>query len=160
MSVTGTAYGLLYAGFGLGAATGAITVGSLLVGLRRDLVIRVGLLAFGATLALFGLLRSPGPAYVVVFALGFSYFATVTTLATRLQEHLHDAVRGRVMAVYMMSFGGTIPIGLLVAGVVASHTSVTTVVLIGAVVAALLAARDTGQAERRYVAKSRPVSRS
>lgn len=149
MDVTGSAYGLLYACFGLGAATGAIAVGSVLVGRRRDVVVRAGLSCFALTLAAFGLLRAPGPAYAVVFAVGLSYFATVTTLATRLQEHLDDAVRGRVMAVYMMSFGGTIPIGLLVAGVVASHTSVTAVVVGGAVVAAMLAVAVPGERLRR-----------
>ena len=36
MKVTGFEYGLLYACFGLGAASGAIAVGSVLVGYRRD----------------------------------------------------------------------------------------------------------------------------
>lgn len=149
LDVTGAAYGLLYACFGLGAAAGAICVGSILVRQRRDRVVRVGLSCFCVTLAIFGLLRAPGPAYLVIFAVGFSYFATVTTLATRLQEHLDDTVRGRVMALYMMCFGGTIPLGLLVAGVVASHTSVTVVVVGGAVVAGLLAAALPGQRSLR-----------
>jgi MFS family permease len=139
LDVTGIAYGLLYACFGLGAATGAIAVGSVLVGIRRDRIIPIGLGAFAVMLAVFALLRDAAPAYPVVFLVGFFYFATVTTLSTRLQEHLDDAVRGRVMALYMMGFGGTIPLGLLAAGAIASHTSVTTVVVAGAVVAAVLA---------------------
>jgi len=63
----------------------------------------------------------------------------VTSLSTRLQEHLRDEVRGRVMALYMMGFGGTIPLGLLVAGQVAAYTSITTVVAAGAIVAMALA---------------------
>ena len=47
MKVTGLEYGLLYACFGLGAASGAIAVGSVLVGYRRDRVIAVGLAATG-----------------------------------------------------------------------------------------------------------------
>jgi hypothetical protein len=43
------------------------------------------------------------------------------------------------MALYLMGFGGTIPLGLLAAGAVASHTSVTVVVAAGGVIAALLA---------------------
>lgn len=139
MKVTGVEYGLLYACFGLGAASGAIAVGSVLVGYRRERVIAAGLALFGVMLLAFALLRSPGPAYPVIFFVGLFYFATVTSLSTRLQEHLQDEVRGRVMALYMMGFGGTIPLGLLVAGQVAAYTSITTVVVAGAIVAMALA---------------------
>jgi sugar phosphate permease len=63
----------------------------------------------------------------------------VTSLSTILQAHLSDVVRGRVMAIWMMAFGGTVPVGVLVAGQVAEATSITTVVLAGAIVALLLA---------------------
>ena len=148
MKVTGIEYGLLYACFGLGAACGAIAVGSVLVNYRRDRVIAAGLALFSVMLLVFGLLRTPGPAYAIVFLVGLFYFATVTTLSTRLQEHLRDEVRGRVMALYMMCFGGTIPLGLLVAGPAATRTNITTVVLAGALVAMLLAVQASRPALR------------
>jgi hypothetical protein len=43
------------------------------------------------------------------------------------------------MAIWMMAFGGTVPVGVLVAGAAAEATSITAVVLAGAVVALLLA---------------------
>jgi MFS family permease len=100
-------------------------------------------------LLVFALLRTPAPAYPIVFLVGVFYFATVTTLSTRLQEHLDDKVRGRVMALYMMGFGGTIPLGLLVAGPIATHTNITTVVVGGSMVAMLLAANAARPALRR-----------
>jgi MFS family permease len=139
LDVNGLGYGLLYACFGLGAASGAITVGSVLVGYSRERVIVIGLAAFGGALLVFSLLRSATPAYPVIFVVGFFYFATVTTLSTRLQEQLDDVVRGRVMALYMMGFGGTIPLGLLAGGAIASGTSVADVIGAGAIVAVLLA---------------------
>ena len=138
IDVTGVGYGLLDASFGLGAAFGAIAVGSFLVDQRPERVIPAGLLSFAAALAVFAALRVAWPAYPIVFLVGATYFATVTTLSTRLQEHLDDAVRGRVMALYMMCFGGTIPLGLLAGGLIATHSSVTVVVVGGAVVAAAL----------------------
>ena len=69
---------------------------------------------------------------------GFTYFATVTSLNTVLQEHLDDAVRGRVMSLWLMGFGGTVPFGLMAAGPVAEATSITVVLLYGAVTAAFL----------------------
>jgi hypothetical protein len=50
------------------------------------------------------------------------------------------------MALYMMGFGGTIPLGLVVAGPIAGRTNITTVVVAGAVVAMLLAAHAARRA--------------
>jgi hypothetical protein len=42
------------------------------------------------------------------------------------------------MALWIMGFGGTVPIGLIAGGAVASATSVSTVVVAGAVVALII----------------------
>jgi predicted MFS family arabinose efflux permease len=97
---------------------------------------RAGLAVFAAALAAFALLRTPWPAYPLVLVIGFAYFATVTSLNTVLQVHLDERVRGRVMSLWLMAFGGTVPLGLLAAGPVAEATSITVVLLYGAVVAA------------------------
>ena len=52
------------------------------------------------------------------------------------------------MALYMMGFGGTIPLGLLAGGAIATRTNVTTVILAGAAIAMLLAARASRPALR------------
>jgi len=140
MKTRSLAYGLLFAGFALGAALGALSIGTVLVGRSKPLIVRVGLASFGVLLSVFALAREPALAYPVVFAVGLSYFAVVTSLSTMLQAHLSDVVRGRVMAIWMMAFGGTVPVGVLVAGQVAEATSITAVVLAGAIVALLLAA--------------------
>ena len=44
-------------------------------------------------LAVFGALDRPAPAYPVVFALGFAYFAMITSLSTVLQSNIADEVR-------------------------------------------------------------------
>lgn len=134
----GLRYGILYALFGLGAALGAISVGSVFAALPRTMVIRCGLLGFAVTLALFGLADGIGAAYPLVLLVGFAYFVTVTSLSTTLQAHVADEVRGRVMALWIMGFGGTVPIGLLVGGALASATSVRAVVLAGAGVALVI----------------------
>ena len=139
MNTRSLAYGLLFAGFALGAAMGALSIGTVLVRRSKPIIVRVGLASFGVLLGVFALARSPALAYPVALAVGFSYFAVVTSLSTILQAHLDDTVRGRVMALWMMAFGGTVPVGVLVAGAVADYTSITNVVLFGAAVALLLA---------------------
>lgn len=151
IDVQKTPYGVLFACFGLGAALGAIAVGTLLVGRSKEAAVRVGIVLFGIALVVFSVLRSPLPAYPVVFLVGLFYFGTVTSLSSVLQEHLEETIRGRVMALWIMGFGGTVPLGLLLGGFVAQRSSVTTVVLAGGIVAVALTAlaaglREPGQA--------------
>jgi MFS family permease len=138
MDVKSLAYGLLYAAFGAGAAVGAMSIGTFLAHHSKARIVRIGFVVFGALLALFALSRTALMAYPVVFVLGFAYFAVVTSMSTVLQEFLDDRVRGRVMALWIMAFGGTVPLGTLAAGPLVDRTSITVVVLVGAGVAALL----------------------
>jgi predicted MFS family arabinose efflux permease len=101
-------------------------------------MVKIGLGGFAVSLTAFALLRNPGPAYPVGLIVGFCYFATVTSLSTVLQRRLDDHVRGRVMAIWVMAFGGTVGIGALVAGPIIDATNITAVVLAGAAIAALL----------------------
>jgi MFS family permease len=132
-------YGIFYAVFGLGAAVGAISVGTWFAAYPKARLVRPALVAFGLLLVVFALVRTPAAAFVIAPMLGYAYFVVITSLSTVLQEHVDDAVRGRVMALWIMGFGGTVPVGVLLAGPVASATSITFVLLVGAVVAIGLA---------------------
>ena len=133
------AYGFLYATFGLGAALGAVTVGTYLAHHSKATIARRSLIAFAVLLTAFAEVRDPAFAFPVAFVLGFTYFLVITSLAITLQSHLDDAIRGRIMALWIMAFGGVVPLGVLVGGVVVEVISITTLMLIGAAVAVLLA---------------------
>ena len=134
-----TQYGILYACFGVGALIGALSIGTVLAGRRLERVVRVGLVVFAGFLTVFALLRVPAHAYLGIVLVGVFYFAVITSLSTVLQFRLDDSNRGRVMAIWIMCFGGTVPIGNLIAGPLIEATSITAVVLCGAVVAVALA---------------------
>ena len=134
----GSAYGLLYATFGLGALLGALSIGTVLSGSPLPTVVRLGLAGFAVTVSAFALLRTPAPAYPVVLLLGFCYFATVTSLSTVLQLRLEDHERGRVMALWIMAFGGTVPIGTFVFGPIMEAVGITPVLLFSAAFAVVL----------------------
>jgi MFS family permease len=136
----GALYGGLYALFGAGAAAGAVSVGSVFLAVPRMRLIRWGLAGLAVSLAGFGLIRDIWAAYAVVVVLGFAYFVTVTALSTALQAHISDDIRGRVMALWIMAFGGMVPIGLLVGGALASATSVSLVLVAGAAAAVIIGA--------------------
>jgi MFS family permease len=142
-----TEYGLLYACFGLGAALGAVTVGTVLAKRSKVALLRPGFIAFGIVLAVFALLRNDLFAFPVVALLGYVYFVVITCMSTILQQHLHDDVRGRVMALWIMGFGGTVPLGVLVAGPFTKLHS-TQVLLLGALWALALALWSNAQSLR------------
>jgi MFS family permease len=133
------AYGLLYAAFGLGAALGAVSVGTVFAHYPKVRLLRPGFIAFALLLATFALLRADWPAYPVALLLGYAYFVVITSMSTVLQSYVTDAIRGRVMALWIMGFGGTVPLGVLLGGWLADRVSITTVFVAGAVWALTLA---------------------
>jgi MFS family permease len=135
MDERSTAYGVLYACFGLGAVVGSLSIGTVFSWVPKARIVRIALVGFAGALALFALLRSAAPAYPVAALVGMTYFAMVTSLSTVLQEQLDNRVRGRVMALWIMGFGGTVPIGNLLAGPIIEWTSMTLVMLVGSVCA-------------------------
>jgi MFS family permease len=132
-------YGILYACFGVGALSGAISIGTVFARTSKPMLVRVCLVGYSLTLVAFALERSPVPAYVNVAVVGAFYFAFITALNTTLQARLAENVRGRVMALWMMGFGGTVGIGNLLIGPVVESVGITNVLLFGAGVAMVLA---------------------
>jgi MFS family permease len=132
-------YGILYASFGAGALAGAISIGTVFAHTSKPLLVRVCLVGYAVTLCAFALQRSPVPADVNVAVTGAFYFAFITALNTTLQARLHESVRGRVLALWMMGFGGTVGIGNLLIGPVVEAVGITNVLLFGSVVALCLA---------------------
>jgi MFS family permease len=132
-------YGILYACFGTGALAGAISVGTVFARTSKPLLVRMCLVGYSLALCAFALERSPYPAYGTVAVTGAFYFAFITALNTTLQARLSESVRGRVLALWMMGFGGTVGIGNLLIGPVVAAVGITTVLLFGAAVALVLA---------------------
>lgn len=132
------AFGLFYSCLGAGAVIGSLSIGTVFADFSKRRLVRRGLGLFSVSVATLALIREPLLAYAVTVVVGVAYFGTVTSLSTVLQEQLDDRVRGRVLALWVMCFGGTVPIGGLIAGPVIDATSVTAVMLFSAVMAALL----------------------
>lgn len=136
-----SAYGLLYGAFGIGAVVGSLAIGTVLATRSKAQIVRVGLVVYAALLAIFALLRSPALAYPVIVLVGATYFGAVTALNTAMQSRLADHQRGRVMALWMMGFAGTVSLSNLLFGPVVDRIGMRPMMLFGAVVAALLAWR-------------------
>jgi MFS family permease len=140
LGLTGWRFNLLFASFALGAAAGAMSMGSFLSGHDRARTTRVALGVFAVALTVFGTTSSVPVAFVTAFVLGGAYFVIVTALSTTLQMRVADEVRGRVMGLWMMAWAGLVPLGGLIAGPIIDAVGISAVLVFGAVVAALLAA--------------------
>ena len=142
-------YGVLYACFGLGAALGAVSVGTVFaqrVEGRRCCARRSSRSRSCSRCSRCCAIAAL--AYPVALLLGYAYFVAITALSTLHPSAPRDEERGRVMALWIMGFGGTVPVGVLVGGWVGHATSITAVLLAGAVWAVVLAAWSNAQSLR------------
>ncbi len=138
IDTTGPVYLWLYAVWGFGACLGAISVGTLLTRVDKRRIVTPGLLGVGVALAAFALQRHAGPAFPIVFVLGFFYFLTATGMATVLQQNITHFERPFVMSLWFMAFGGTVALGNLAFGPVIDRFGSRWVLLGGAAFSILL----------------------
>ena len=135
----GAAYKFLYVVWGMGAFFGALAVGTWLSRFDVRRLIPLGLISFSVFLAVFAVLPDVGPAMPVAMGLGFVYFMTATALASVMQQNLADAERAAAMPMWFMAFGGTIPLGNLIAGPIMDAIGARWVLGFGAAFAVYLA---------------------
>ncbi|MCZ7527181.1 MAG: MFS transporter [Acidimicrobiia bacterium] len=125
----------LAAASGLGSMVGALTTG-----LREEtpsLAAVAALVAgFGASVVAFGANDHWGLALVLVAIVGGFGFAAMTTLNTLLQRLADDAMRGRLMALFTVGWGGLVPIGALWQGAFARGAGVQAALVVAGAVTA------------------------
>jgi MFS family permease len=132
-------YGSLLAANGVGALLGALTVAS--VGHRVNLRFLVfgGLWIFSAMLLLLAFVHNFYLALVLLAIGGWGMLLFFSTTNTLLQLGASDEMRGRVMGIWALVFGGMMPIGGLESGALSHYFGVRWTVATGAVVCALAA---------------------
>ena len=133
-------YGLLMAGSGVGALAAALTVASAGHIFPTRVMALGGILIFSASLALFAFTRNLYLGTVLLAIVGFGIVLYFSTSNTVLQSIVPDEMRGRVMGIWTLIFGGMIPLGSLQAGLMADFLGTPATIAIGALVCALAAA--------------------
>lgn len=139
IEATGGSYKLLYIVWGAGAFLGALAVGTWLANFDKRRLIPLGMLSFAVFLGVFSLMSSVTFALPVAAALGFVYFMSATALSSVMQQNLADNERASAMPLWFMSFGGTIPVGNLIAGPIMDAIGARWVLGFGAAFAVFLA---------------------
>jgi predicted MFS family arabinose efflux permease len=112
-------YGALMASLGVGAMVGALAIAATGGGVRKGRTLWIASHAFPALLVLFALLRQPQLNGLLLFSVGITMIINNALVNSRLQEIVPDAMRGRVISLYIMVYIGGSPIGSFVAGALA-----------------------------------------
>lgn len=117
--------GLLMSAAGIGALTSATYLSLQPAYGRQIRLLTISPLAVGLALVAFAWSRVLPLSALLLMGLGASALIAVNATNALLQQSVPDAWRGRVIALYSMSFAGTAPIGGLLAGYLAEHIGLT-----------------------------------
>jgi len=125
-----TGLGLLMSAVGLGALCGSTFLASFARVERKGLMMLVAGFTFGLFLIFLGLAPSLSPAAVMLLFVGAGSSMFITLINTMLMSHTPDELIGRVMSIFMMTWGLT-PLGTLPAGALAEALGAPMTVMIG-----------------------------
>lgn len=107
-------FGALGASFGLGALGGALLSASMARTSRRMLLL--GAAGFSSALLVLAPIAVVWAAAVLLFLTGFFFVSWTANSQSVLQLTAPDHLRGRVLSIYLFSFGGFAPLGGLLSG--------------------------------------------
>ena len=116
-------YGWLLALNGLGACTAALFVAAQGAQIVRSKTLYTGAGIYGIFIILFGFMRQPVGAAFLLFFAGFGIILFFSIGNSIIQTQSPDHLRGRLMGIWALVFGGGMPIGSFWMGLLAAQTS-------------------------------------
>jgi len=122
--------GFLMAAVGVGALIGSLLVASLGDFRRKGLLLLGSVSLFGLGLIPFALSGNFYLSLGILFCVGVVNTAYLSTNNTLIQTNVDDQVRGRVMSIYVMTFGFN-GVGVLLVGEIAEHLDAPLAVAMG-----------------------------
>jgi len=125
-------FGLLVAFIGVGAVTGAFALPRLRQRLSRDVLVAIGSVLYALSLVA---LANSQHLYLlcgVMAASGFAWITVLSSLQVAAQMALPNWVRSRGLALFMMTFMGSMAFGSLTWGKIAEHSSMAVALEIAA----------------------------
>jgi predicted MFS family arabinose efflux permease len=129
-------YGLLLTANGVGALAGALTTAAFGTHFKPRHLAFTGLYIFSAMLFLLGLFPNFKLAICGLAIAGWGMMLFFSTINTVIQTSVPDEMRGRIMGIWALLFGGMMPLGSLQAGTFSQYFGVLNTILIGASVCA------------------------
>ncbi|HUI89123.1 MAG TPA: MFS transporter [Anaerolineales bacterium] len=131
-------YGWVNAAIGAGAVTGAIIVANQHGRSWRGSWLMISGIAFPILLSIFAFTPFLAVCLILALGLGIGFMIQYTMINTILQTRVEDQLRGRVMALYTLTFLGFTPLGNLAIGALAQTIGLGDSILIFAVLSLAL----------------------
>ncbi|HEV8634262.1 MAG TPA: MFS transporter [Chloroflexota bacterium] len=125
--------GFLMTAVGVGAIVGSVAVANSGASRHRGTVLLLAAAAFGGALCLFALTKTPTLSAILLALCGASQAVMMALNQTILQQVVPDHLRGRVMSVYMVTWG-MMPLGTLPAGMIAEAYGTPTSIFLGGLI--------------------------
>lgn len=125
--------------YGLGSVAGALFVAASAHMGHKGKIALLMQLAFAGTMIVFGLSHTLSLSLLVSFFAGACIVGVVSLYSSLVQLTTTDAMRGRVMSIFMLAFRGGMPIGNLIAGYVAQRWSISLALAINGTILAIVA---------------------
>lgn len=130
---------MMQADYGVGSVVGALFVASAGYAAKKGRLALMLQLAFAMTLIGFGLSRNLAATAIIGFVAGACIVGVISMYSSLVQLTTTDAMRGRVMSIFMLAFRGGMPLGNLIAGYVAQRWSITVALVVNGTILALIA---------------------
>jgi MFS family permease len=127
-------YGDLMAFNGIGAVAGALFVATMAKRGGRLKLLFGGILILSCALTAFSFATHVTSGAAQLLFVGFGMVMFMTTANTLVQTIVPDEYRGRVMGIWTIFFGGSLPIGSITAGVAGQYIGLSMTVKIGSLV--------------------------
>jgi len=136
---TAVQYGLLASAFGIGAILGAVILGRLDGRRLPSAILGTGLVVYAGFVVALGLAPTFAAGLVALSGVGTGFLMVIATNNSCIQHLSSDEMRGRVLGIWLTSFGLFNPLGVLVQGVLADAVGIRWVLAIdGALLVAFL----------------------
>jgi predicted MFS family arabinose efflux permease len=132
-------YAVMMSFSGAGAVVGALVVAWLGKFRHMGATLLSLQVAFGLLIVAFSLSRTLWVSHLLLFLAGAALITVFSLTASLVQLIAPDALRGRVVSIYMVAFRGGMPLGSLVGGYLASAWSAPLVLGVNGVLLSLLA---------------------
>lgn len=126
-------FGALFGALGAGAIVGAVVLGPVRARLSTNGMLTAAGVLYAAAMAAIMLVPNFAAALVILVLAGLAWMAVTSTLVAELQLFLPTWVRARGLAVYTVTFTGSMTVGALLWGLVAEGVGLQKTMLISAV---------------------------
>ena len=138
-AMNASGYASMLTVYGIGSVTGAVMVAATAHHAKKGRLALLFQLVFALLLIAFGLTRILSLSLVILFFAGAAIVSVIALYSSLVQLTTTDAMRGRVMSIFMLAFRGGMPLGNIIAGYVAERWSITLALTINGVLLAMVA---------------------